>query len=216
MRYENTRFKAREHERVDVGVFDARPQRRERSVQVIAHGRREHDIDALFLGEVLENTETAARDVRLEEQRAVLPAREAETARGDIEEQRWFLADNLILFEEVMQGKEFIIDLFRHVGDVEAEACAHVEEVEDAEAVLGFTYDGRRNRIDLLNPVIEQELAEALQNAAELVNRGKREPVRAEDLLAERQFLVGRFDNFDFRRSGSPRWPCSCGLSRCG
>lgn len=78
MRGEDARLEAREHECVDVRMLDAGPERGERGVQVIAHGRREHDVDALFFGEVLEDAEAAAGDVRLEEQRAVLPAREAE------------------------------------------------------------------------------------------------------------------------------------------
>ena len=123
-------------------------------MQVIAHGRREHDVDALFFGEVLEDAEAAAGDVRLEEQRAVLPAREAEAARCDVEQQRRLRADLLILFEEVVQREELVVDFLRHVGDVEAEASAHVEEVEDAEAVLRLAHDGRGNRVDLGDAVV--------------------------------------------------------------
>ena len=154
MRGEDARLEAREHECVDVRMLDAGPERGERGVQVIAHGRWEHDVDALFFGEVLEDAEAAAGDVRLEEQRAVLPAREAEAARCDVEQQRRLRADLLILFEEVVQREELVVDFLRHVGDVEAEARAHVEEVEDAEAVLRLAHDGRGNRVDLGDAVV--------------------------------------------------------------
>lgn len=126
MRDEDARLEAREHECVDVRVLDAGPERGQRGVQVVAHGRGEHDADALFLGEVLEDAEAPARDICLEEQRAVLPAREAEAARGDVEQQRRLRADMLVLFQEVVQREELVVDFLRHVGDVEAEARAHV------------------------------------------------------------------------------------------
>lgn len=68
----------------------------------------------------------------------------------------------LVLFQEVVQREELVVDFLRHVGDVEAEARAHVEEVEDAQAVLGLADDCRGDRVDLIDAVVEQELTESL------------------------------------------------------
>ena len=202
-RGDGARFESREHEMANRMMLDARPERREGRVDVVAHGRGKGQALAFLLAEMLKDAQAAARDVLLKEQPAPLPAREAESARRDVHEQHGLFAKVLrVLQKLVTQGKELVVDLLRHVGDFNRKACADANLIEDAEAIFRLAQDGRADGEDLRHAVVGEKPAKACKDAAKLADRVKGEPPVTEHLLAEPRLPAYALDDLDIVERG--------------
>ena len=202
-RGDGARFESREHEMTDRMMLDARPERREGRVDVVAHGRGKGQALAFLLAEMLKDAQAAARDVLLKEQPARLPAREAESARRDVHEQHGLLAEVFrVLQKLVTQGEELVIYLLRHVGDLDRKARADADLVEDAETVFCLAQDGRADGEDLRHAVVGEETAKAFEDAAKLADRSEGEAPAPEHLLAEARLLAHALDDLDIIERG--------------
>ena len=99
----------------------------------------------------------------------------------------------------IVKPKEFIIDFFGHMDDIDIKAGAHPDLIQCVEHIIGFADCRRRNNSYIVDIIIAQQLFEPIEDTADFIQRPETDVMGLEYFLPIHNLLGYIFNDFHIR-----------------